>query len=123
MNDITILVAENSEVARRVITRAISGGLPEVELVVVEVSTIQAELPDACSAIVIGWNTPVLKAMEIVRAIRDRGDRVPVILITSEDEIDSDALRAAGVNDWLPRPIDDHTLKWKLELILRKGEG
>jgi len=57
------------------------------------------------------WNMPILDGIEFVKDVRSKGNRVPIVMITSIT--DSDRIlqaAAAGVNSYLEKPIKGQEL-------------
>ncbi len=65
------------------------------------------------------WNMPNMNGLELVRAIREAGHRLPIMMITTETE-KTQVLKAiqAGINDYLVKPFDQEMLQTKLQRVL-----
>lgn len=70
------------------------------------------------------WNMPVMNGLELVTAIRGSGNKIPIMMITTETEKEQ-VLKAiqAGVNDYLVKPFDQEMLTLKLERVLPKPQA
>ncbi|SRR6056297_578051 len=69
--------------------------------------------------VVTDWNMPNMNGLELVTAIRASGNKIPIIMITTETE-KTQVIKAiqAGVNDYLVKPFDQDMLTLKLERVL-----
>ncbi len=68
--------------------------------------------------VVIDWEMPGRSGVDVVRAIRASGSRVPILMVTIRAQRNQ-VLEAigAGVSDFLPKPIEAKTLYDKLSRI------
>ena len=62
------------------------------------------------------WNMPNMSGLELVKAIRETGSKVPVFMITTESE-QSRVLEAiqAGASNYLVKPFEQDVLLDKLQ--------
>ncbi|MCM2323373.1 MAG: response regulator [Oligoflexia bacterium] len=85
---------------------------------------VQADPPFAC--VITDAMMPELSGFDVVRLIRSnpRFAALPVLMLTRKRQAEDvkEAL-AAGVTDYLVKPIDEHLLIDKVELCLKKGQG
>jgi two-component system OmpR family response regulator len=65
---------------------------------------------------------PRLDGLEIVRRLRERGDKTPVLLLSALDSVDERVrgLRAGG-DDYLGKPYASEELLARVESLLRRG--
>lgn len=73
--------------------------------------------------ILLDWDMPGKTGLEVLRAIRMRNTKVPVIMVTAENSRErvQEAI-AAGVTFYMVKPFDPTRLKANLEIYCRKGE-
>lgn len=71
---------------------------------------------DTFDLVITDWNMPVKSGLELVKAIRARGSKVPIFMVTTEGEKQRviEAIQA-GVNDYLVKPFTSEVLREKLE--------
>jgi len=75
-------------------------------------------------AIVLDVMLPDGTGLNILRRVRDRGDRVPVLLLTAKDATaDKISGLDAGADDYLGKPFDLDEVSARLRAIIRRGEG
>jgi two-component system, OmpR family, copper resistance phosphate regulon response regulator CusR len=67
---------------------------------------------------------PALDGFEIVEALRRRGTRVPVLMLTAREDVD-DRVRGlrAGADDYLVKPFAFSELLARVEALLRRAAG
>lgn len=116
-----ILIADDSAVARRLVTNVL--GESDHELVVVEDGTAAVAAFDVEEAPVLGvldWEMPGLTGPEVCRRVRDRTWAIApyLILLTSRDDQSDIVLGLeAGADDYLTKPFREG------ELMARIGVG
>lgn len=71
---------------------------------------------DEFDVVLCDWNMPVMDGLTLLKKIRARDARVPVIMVTTEAERSRVvAAIQAGVSDYLVKPFTPDELKNKLE--------
>src|SRR4051794_26707681 len=84
-------------------------------------SAIAAERPDA---VVLDLQMPGLGGLETCRRLRERGDDVPVLMLTARDATrDRVTGLDAGADDYLPKPFALEELLARLRALLRRRSG
>lgn len=75
-------------------------------------------------AIVLDINLPDGDGRDVLRALRRRGDRTPVLMLTAELAVTArvDALDE-GADDYLVKPFDPRELEARLRVLIRRGTG
>jgi len=102
---------------RKIIIRSLQAvGVPSA----VEASdgneAIQVFVPGQFDLVLTDWNMPGKSGLEVIKEIRAKDAKVPIIMITTEAE-KSRVIQAiqAGVSDYLVKPFTSDTLREKLE--------
>ena len=116
-----ILVVDDSPVMRKLVTRSIrQAGFGDATVVEAEdgahaVDVANAENPDVILA---DWNMPKMTGIEMLRTLRNEGNKVRVGFVTSEStaEIRSEA-QQAGASFFLSKPIDTDRLEEALRAV------
>ena len=100
-----ILVVDDSSVMRKLVTRSIrQAGYGEATIVEAE------DLAD--------WNMPNLTGLEMLHALRAKGDRTRVGFITSESSAEiRSAAQMGGASFFLSKPIDPAKLEIALQAV------
>lgn len=66
------------------------------------------------------WNMPEMNGLELVRAIRSRGElaSLPLMMVTTETEVHQvEAALMAGANEYIMKPFTQDALAAKLALL------
>ena len=67
---------------------------------------------------------PRMDGISVLKALRQRGNTVPVIMLTAKAEIEDKVLGLdSGANDYLTKPFDTRELLARLRVITRKKEA
>lgn len=78
----------------------------------------------AFDAVVLDLSLPGLDGSEVLRRLRQRGDIVPVLILTaSGDTLDRVRGLNAGADDYLPKPFDLSELEARLRALHRRKLG
>lgn len=117
-----LLFAEDDRPFRTSLTR----GLREAHYDVEQASTGTAALGLAeqgpWNAIILDLLLPGMSGVDVCRAIRARGDRVPILMLTALDAVEHRiAGLDAGADDYLTKPFDFGELLARLRALTRRG--
>ncbi|MCD8381723.1 MAG: response regulator transcription factor [Clostridiales bacterium] len=73
--------------------------------------------------LIVDIQMPVMNGYELVRTLRESGDMTPVIMLTAMNTFAHKKEGfAAGVDDYMTKPIDYEELTWRIEAILRRAQ-
>jgi two-component system chemotaxis response regulator CheB len=109
MPRIRVLVVDDSVVARKIVADALAGA-PEIEVIGtaangrIALAMVEQLAPDL---VTMDLEMPLMDGIETVRALRRRGDRLPVIIFTAVSAQDAKATfnaLAAGATDFVTKP-------------------
>ena len=117
-----LLFAEDDRPLRTSVMR----GLREASYGVDEAATGPSALTLAESghydAVIVDVLLPGMSGIEVCRAIRARGDRVPILMLTALDAVEHRiAGLDAGADDYLTKPFDFGELLARLRALTRRG--
>ncbi|MFG0255878.1 MAG: response regulator [Rhodopirellula sp. JB053] len=121
-----VLIAEDSGVMRKIICRGLHSLWVE-ETVEAADGAIALELfekENNFDLVLTDWNMPNMNGLDLVKAIRATGSKVPIMMITTEAEKARvvEAIQA-GINDYLVKPFDQNMLQEKLDRVLPKAKS
>jgi DNA-binding response OmpR family regulator len=75
-------------------------------------------------AVVLDVGLPGLDGTEVVRALREEGDWVPVLLVTArDDEVDRVLGLELGADDYVTKPFSPRELVSRVRAVLRRTQG
>lgn len=116
-----VLIVDDSQIMRKIISSALkklgvndtveaSNGKEAIDIVAKD-TTIGLVLMD--------WNMPVMTGIDAVKKIRADGNKVPVVMVTTEAEKERviEAIKS-GANDYLIKPFNPKDIQMKLEKFL-----
>ena len=115
-----VLVVDDSGTMRKIIIRSLNSlGVTETVEAADGNQALQLFQGQAFDAILTDWNMPNMNGLELLKAVRGAGSKLPVILITTESEKTRivEAVQA-GVSDYLVKPFDSESLRAKLERFI-----
>jgi DNA-binding response OmpR family regulator len=119
-----ILVVEDNKKLARFLVRALSEEGFIVDQVgdgVTAVSQMQAIPYDV---VLLDWMLPEMDGLAVCRAVRQRGVRVPILMLTARAEVpERIAGLDAGADDYLPKPFDLAELLARVRALTRRGVG
>lgn len=79
---------------------------------------------DGFSAVVLDLMLPDGSGLTVLKELRGRGDRTPVLLLTARDAVgDRIAGLDAGADDYLGKPFDLDEVAARLRAIIRRAQG
>jgi len=79
---------------------------------------------ESYTAVVLDLGLPELSGLELLRRLRQRGDRVPVLILTARDTT-GDRITGldAGADDYMVKPFDIGELAARLRALARRATG
>jgi len=75
-------------------------------------------------AVILDLNLPRIDGLEVLRRLRQRGSRTPVLVLSARNALDD---RVAGLNlgadDYLPKPFELAELEARLKALIRRSQS
>lgn len=72
--------------------------------------------------VILDWMLPGLSGVEICRRLRSTGNSVPIILLTTKDEVsDRIAGSDAGIDDYVVKPFSSEELLARVNALLQRN--
>ncbi len=117
-----LLFAEDDRALRTSLTRGLREAAYEVEQAATGTAALALAEQGAWDAIVLDVLLPGMSGVDVCRAIRARGDRVPILMLTALDAVEHRiAGLDAGADDYLTKPFDFGELLARLRALTRRS--
>lgn len=120
-----ILLVEDDSQLRASIARGLTEAGYDVAQAGDGPAAVELASSGAYDAIVLDVLLPGMDGIEVCRALRDREDRVPILMLTALDAVEHRIQGLdAGADDYLPKPFDFGELLARLRALTRRhGDG
>lgn len=118
-----LLVEDDAMIAEAVRTALARGGIT-VDWVRDGEAGLAAARSEPFAAVLLDLGLPRRDGLDVLRQLRARGNRIPVLIITARDEV-GDRIEGldSGADDYLVKPFDADELAARLRAVLRRHEG
>src|SRR6202167_3601269 len=75
-------------------------------------------------AVILDLGLPDMDGLEVLRRLRKRGKRVPILILTARDAVD-DRVRGLdlGADDYLIKPVELQELAARMRAVVRRAQG
>lgn len=121
-----LLVVDDSLTMRRIVVNTLQKlGYHDIVEAADGVEALN-RLDDSISVMLTDWIMPEMSGLELVRAVRSRPQfaTLPICMITTRSaREDLIAAIEAGIDDYILKPLQPHTLKEKIERLGRKSRS
>jgi two-component system response regulator MprA len=120
---VKILVVDDERAVRESLRRALELEGYEIELAAdgTEALSVLIGNGDAPDAVVLDVLMPGVDGLEVCRRLRRAGSRVPVLMLTARDEVESRVAGLdAGADDYLTKPFALEELVARVRALLRR---
>jgi two-component system chemotaxis response regulator CheY len=119
------LVVDDSVVMRRILMQVLNKvGYTEVDQAPDGKEAVVAATAFDYDVILMDWNMPNMTGIDAARAIRQKGKKTPIIMVTTEAEKTRvlEALKA-GVNNYIIKPFEPDAAVTKIKEVLEKAKA
>lgn len=117
-----IMLAEDDRQLRTSIMRGLKEASYEVEPASTGLLATTLAESKQFDAIILDVLLPGMSGLDVCRGIRERGDRVPILMLTALDAVDQRiAGLDAGADDYLTKPFDFGELLARLRALARRS--
>lgn len=120
---IKILVAEDSSVIQNLTKKILS--LQNYEIVVVKngAQVIDKLKSESFDLILLDIHMPIMDGIECARRVRNMPSQIPIIAITGNaNNYSMDDFKSAGINEYLPKPLNYDTLVETVKSYVENGD-
>jgi two-component system response regulator MprA len=121
---VRILVVDDDRAVRDALRRVLTLAGYEVECADDGDEALDLIGRSSPDAVVLDIGMPGVDGVEVCRRLRQRGNRVPILMLTARVEVaDRVAGLDAGADDYLVKPFDIEELKARLRALMRRAES
>ena len=87
-------------------------------------SALQAATGNRFDCFILDVAMPEMSGFELLKKMRDRGIDTPALFLTAHDMLDDKVAGfEAGADDYLAKPFSPRELEYRVEALLRRGQG
>ena len=119
-----ILVVEDDKTVGQYVRRGLEEAGYHADLVGDGADGLRLASSGAYDLVVLDLRLPVMPGVEVLRTLRDRGNSVPVLVLTAQDTVDFkvQALRT-GADDYVTKPFSLEELLARVEALGRRPKA
>ena len=118
-----ILIAEDDGDLRQLFQHVLTKNGYSVKGVSNGQEALDALTQNYCDLIISDIMMPVMDGYQLVRTLRDSGDRIPVLMITAKDSFDDMQTGfQSGIDDYMVKPINVNEMVLRVGALLRRAQ-
>lgn len=118
-----LIIEDDARLARGMEATLGAGGFA-VDLVDCGEEALDVLAAESYNAVVLDLGLPDMDGLEVLQALRRRGDGTPVLILTARDAV-SDRIAGldSGADDYLAKPFHPRELESRLRALIRRSQG
>lgn len=119
-----ILLVEDDPALSRGLVAALKGAGYSVDAAFDGESALEMARDEPYALITLDLGLPDMSGFEVLRSLRQRDNKTPVLILTARDAVD-DRVRGLdfGADDYLLKPFEPTELEARLRALLRRSQG
>lgn len=118
-----ILIVEDDAVLSAALTRALSHASYNVDCVDNGEDALRALSTDTYALVLLDIALPKLDGLTVLRRLRERKSRIPVLMLTARDTLDDRVLGLdLGADDYMTKPFDLPEFEARVRALIRRGQ-
>jgi two-component system OmpR family response regulator len=119
-----ILIVEDDAILADAISGELRKARYAVDCLASGGSADSALLSQDYDAVILDLGLPDMDGLEVLRRLRKRGKRVPILILTARDAVD-DRVRGLdlGADDYLIKPVELQELAARMRAVVRRAQG
>ena len=119
-----ILFVEDDEALARGVVALLRDGGSAVDHVATGASALEVEPLEPYGLIILDVGLPDISGFEVLKVLRRRGSRTPVLMLTARDAL-QDRVQGLdlGADDYLLKPFEPAELEARVRALLRRSQG
>lgn len=87
-------------------------------------AALQAVAADRFDCFILDVAMPEMSGIDLLKKLRERGIDTPALFLTAHDQIDDKVAGfEAGADDYLAKPFSPRELEYRVNALLRRGQG
>lgn len=119
-----VLVAEDNPVVANVLALQLRGFGHEVTVALNGLEAVEKANDQPFDAILMDCQMPKMDGYEATRLLRQKGKQTPILALTSNSQLgEASRCQAAGMDDYLVKPVGAHELHSLLTFWVENGLG
>lgn len=85
---------------------------------------LQAVTTERFDCFILDVSMPEMSGVELLKKLRERGIDAPALFLTAHDQLDDKVAGfEAGADDYLAKPFSPRELEYRVNALLRRGQG
>jgi two-component system, OmpR family, response regulator len=118
-----ILIVEDDSVLSAALTRALSQASYSVDCVDNGEDALRALNTDTYALVLLDIALPKVDGLTVLRRLRERKSRIPVLMLTARDTLDDRVLGLdLGADDYMTKPFDLPEFEARVRALIRRGQ-